>query len=137
MEIFFNQLGMELTKLGGSDDPMEGTNVTLLCSQLGSESPLKWSITQGNSQETITLNETDLPKGSKEVSYTAVKNCVFELISPYNLGMNITNKMDVPVLSKSELTLFEVPLNISDTTFECSTDNDKYSKAIYFRVKGE
>ena len=51
--------------------------------------------------------------------------------------MNITNKMDVPVLSKSELTLFEVPLNISDTTFECSTDNDKYSKAIYFRVKGE
>ena len=66
-----NKLGMELTKLGGSDDPLEGSNVTLICRQFSVDSltpALKWSIIGSNSKELILLNATHPPEGWKEYS---------------------------------------------------------------------
>ena len=61
---------MELTKLGSSGDPLEGTNVTLLCRHFGPESTrLKWSRMQSNSENPFPLNATDLPEGFKEAAH--------------------------------------------------------------------
>ena len=63
---------MELTKLGSSGDPLEGTNVTLLCRHFGPESTrLKWSRMQRsdpNSENPFPLNATNLPEGFKEAA---------------------------------------------------------------------
>ena len=63
------QLGVELTKLGDSDDPLEGTNVTLICRQSATAArffmKFKWSIIENESKKPVPLNETDLPEGLK------------------------------------------------------------------------
>ena len=59
---------MELTKLGGSDDPLEGTNVTLLCRQSSIKSgtpAVTWFIINSKSKERVMLNATNLPEGLK------------------------------------------------------------------------
>ena len=67
---------MELTKLGGSDDPLEGTNITLRCQQQMLESysfnetiQMKWFIIESESEEPVLLNETNLPEGLNRLWY--------------------------------------------------------------------
>ena len=63
---------MELTKLGGYDDPLEGTNVTLICiyqtDGYNLKEQIKWSIVK-ESRETVALKATDLPKGMEGIAY--------------------------------------------------------------------
>ena len=71
------QLGMELIKLGDSGDPLEGTNVTLICLvDSFYTKAIQWSMIKSESKEPVALNETDLPEGVKEIAYYRRKNCI-------------------------------------------------------------
>ena len=56
---------MELVKFGGSDDPLEGSNVTLLCrtAMVTHHSQMTWSILE--SKTYFELDAANLPEGTK------------------------------------------------------------------------
>ena len=74
-------IGVELSKLGGSDDPLEGTNVTLICRQhmivktIFSRTKIQWSIIKSEESETVLINGKDLPEGLKEIVYYRRESC--------------------------------------------------------------
>ena len=58
------QLGLELTKLGGSEDPLEGTNVTLICRSWNES--LRWYEINGEFGKSEILNIIHSLKGLEE-----------------------------------------------------------------------
>ena len=70
-------LGLELTKIGDSDDIMEGTNVTLLCrtGKDDTESSLEWFQVNGEfgKSDRLLNSATDLPNG-KTNGHRLLKN---------------------------------------------------------------
>ena len=55
------------------DDPLEGTNVTLICRQQFMpktiNTKMEWLVIKKEFKEPVPLNETDLPEGLKEITY--------------------------------------------------------------------
>ncbi len=60
---FKNYKGLELTTIGSSKDPLEGSNVTLHCLNSMFYSPPKWVYIRGENGKSIELNVTKLPEG--------------------------------------------------------------------------
>ena len=69
-----NKIGLEVTKLGGSDDPLEGSNVTLLCRTFVAEQSADWYQINSEFEEPILLNTTDLPEGLRECHQNEKRN---------------------------------------------------------------
>ena len=76
-------IGLELTKLGDSDDIMEGTNVTLLCrtGKDDTESSLEWFQVNGEfgKSDRLLNSATDLPNGKTNAGIGYLKifiNCL-------------------------------------------------------------
>lgn len=72
------KLGLELDRLGAPDDPVEGSNVTLVCSTFNnyaSPTPPPWSYqTNTSGEEMQIIDENDPPPGMK--TYTIIKKDV-------------------------------------------------------------
>ena len=91
---------MEFTKLGGSDDPVEGSNVSFICllfwggGKSNSKNQVKWSFIKTESKEPVPLNDYVLPGGLKKKTYYVVldvvaKDCmiIFPLSKEWKLEM--------------------------------------------------
>ncbi|XP_059351725.1 mast/stem cell growth factor receptor Kit-like [Daphnia carinata] len=66
--IYVEVLGMELTKFVGEDDPLIGSNVTLVCRvfyETDMAKPPTWAYQIGNNEAMQPMNETDPPEGTQ------------------------------------------------------------------------
>ena len=125
---------MEFTKLGGSDDPVEGSNVSFICllfwgGKSNSKNQVKWSFIKTESKEPVPLNDYVLPGGLKK-NLLRRRERLYDYI-PFIQGMEIRDEVQRHILK-----LFEVPLNIP-TTIRCSSWDDLYHQDISFKVKGD
>nr|CAH0113532.1 unnamed protein product [Daphnia galeata] len=114
--------GMELIRMNDTEDPLVGSNVTLICrisrpnySSTHNSSAPEWSLKKIGDNEIIrTINETNPPE-----------------------GIQINTVIESDMYYESRLELFDVTLNTSTTIFQCkSTVNNKVvSKEISFQIK--
>ena len=61
------KIGIELERIGGPDDPVEGSNVTLICRVIFPEvkyaAPPEWAYQVNNNARMQVIDETNLPEG--------------------------------------------------------------------------
>ncbi|KAK4010358.1 hypothetical protein OUZ56_019504 [Daphnia magna] len=107
--------GVELERLDGTDDPLEGSNVTLVChtyANLEFSSPPEWIVRNKNTGGMQDIDELSPPKG---VEITTE---------------NITRPQFTWIYYESRLQLFNISLD-TPTTLQCK---GKTSKGIVFRT---
>ncbi|XP_057368624.1 vascular endothelial growth factor receptor 1-like [Daphnia carinata] len=107
--------GVELERVGGTDDPLEGSNVTLLCRTNANRefsSPPDWIVRNKNTGSMQDIDELDPPEGV-EVSVESITRPQFTWI-----------------YYESRLQLFNISLD-SPATIQCK---GKTSKGIVFRT---
>nr|WBD92713.1 putative vascular endothelial growth factor receptor 3 [Daphnia magna] len=107
--------GVELERLDGTDDPLEGSNVTLVChtyANLEFSSPPEWIVRNKNTGSLQDIDELSPPKG-------------IEITTE-----NITRPQFTWIYYESRLQLFNISLD-TPTTLQCK---GKTSKGIVFRT---
>ncbi|KAK4010278.1 hypothetical protein OUZ56_019424 [Daphnia magna] len=120
--------GMELERIGDSDGPFEGSNVTLICRTIYPEvkfpAPPEWAYQVNNTGRLQVINEAIPPKG--------VQITTRDYSNQRNTGGFKLNYYE------SRLELTAITRN-TFTTFQCKANRDKdaVTKTISFRIKDE
>lgn len=132
--------------MGAPDDPVEGSNVTLICRILFPgiryPTPPEWEYQINSSAVMQTINETNPPAGDK--SHLFIGKIKMKHLSPAGIQIETEGekrkhdsggfKLNYYV---SKLHLFNVS-KTTHTTFQCKANQfqDAIAKAISFRIKG-
>ena len=70
---FKTQIGIELERMGAPDDPVEGSNVTLICRVIFPEvkyaAPPEWAYQVNNNARMQVIDETNLPEGLEKFNH--------------------------------------------------------------------
>ncbi|KAI9558888.1 hypothetical protein GHT06_015678 [Daphnia sinensis] len=124
--------GIELVRIGDADDPIEGSNVTLICrthAERESSSPPEWAYQQASDVDGIlnVINDSNASEVNTEY-YNDLHARRFKTI--------LSGGERVWRYYESRIELADLTLN-DNITFYCKVNNDKetMSKQISFRVK--
>ncbi|KAK4010925.1 hypothetical protein OUZ56_020047 [Daphnia magna] len=125
--------GIELVRVGEADDPLEGSNVTLICrthAERELSSPPEWAYQQASDIDGIlnVINDTNTSEVNTEY-YNDLHSRRFKTI--------LSGGERVWRYYESRIELIDLTLN-DNITFYCKVNKDKeiMSKTISFRVKG-
>lgn len=132
-----------------ADDPVEGSNVTLVCRSHMMSSPPEWAYLNRYTQQLHELDETSPPEGKTSPRHNPSRRRIFirkisllDRIGCYVItGIQITTrKLKVfgqEPFYESQLRLTNITSN-SKTTFHCQSKNDDeiLSRQISFKVNG-
>lgn len=149
---------MELTRIGDSDDPVEGSNVTLIClihtdgeindkMRKGFPSPPEWYYRINDTGPMQIINKTNPPKG-KFKGHLNFNDSV--VVSYYRAlltsGIQMRKEYEIKLMRhlhgfyESRLDLIDVDILNPYTNFECKSSIQKRmteSKKISFGIKGK
>ncbi|KAI9559290.1 hypothetical protein GHT06_016079 [Daphnia sinensis] len=120
--------GMELERIGDSDGPLEGSNVTLICRTIYPEvkfpAPPEWAYQINNTGRLHVINEASPPKGIQITTrdYSNQRNTGGFKLNYYE------SRLELTAITRNTF-----------TTFQCKANRDKdaVTKTISFLIKDE
>lgn len=143
---------MELERIGDSDGPFEGNNVTLICRTIYPEvkfpAPPEWAYQANNTGRLQVINEAIPPKGSSYFDHSFKKKRIILCFKQKQTsGVQITTRdySNQRNTGGFKLNYYESRLELTAitrntfTTFQCKANRDKdaVTKTISFRIKGK